>query len=77
MAPPEAYVRRRMPPSAVADIVSETFLAAWRKLDQVDDQPLPWLYRAAALQLSPEACWHMDRSMVLKRRICVLAIPIG
>jgi RNA polymerase sigma-70 factor, ECF subfamily len=62
----EAYVRRRVPPSAVADIVSETFLAAWRKLDQIDHQPLPWLYRAAALEIAyrrrnqqrDESLWH-------------------
>jgi RNA polymerase sigma factor (sigma-70 family) len=48
----EAYVLRRVPPSAVADIVSETFLAVWRKLDQIDNQPLPWLYRAAGLEIA-------------------------
>jgi RNA polymerase sigma-70 factor (ECF subfamily) len=47
-----AYVRRRVPPSAAPDIVAETFLAAWRRLDQLSDQPLPWLYRAAALEIS-------------------------
>lgn len=45
----EAYVRRRVLPSSVSDIVSEIFLAAWHKLDQIDGQPLPWLYRAAAI----------------------------
>jgi RNA polymerase sigma factor (sigma-70 family) len=48
----EAYVRRRVPPAAVADIVSETFLAAWRKLDRIGDQPLPWLYRAASFEIT-------------------------
>lgn len=47
-----AYVRRRVPPSSVADIVADTFLAAWRRLEQLDDHPLPWLYRAASLEIS-------------------------
>jgi len=48
----DAYVRRRVPPSAAPDIVAETFLAAWRHLDRLNDQPLPWLYRAAALEVA-------------------------
>jgi RNA polymerase sigma-70 factor (ECF subfamily) len=32
--------------------VAETFLAAWRRLDQLSDQPLAWLYRAAALEIA-------------------------
>jgi RNA polymerase sigma factor (sigma-70 family) len=48
----DAYVRRRVPPSAVPDIVAETFLAAWRRFDCLDDRPLPWLYRAAALEIA-------------------------
>jgi RNA polymerase sigma factor (sigma-70 family) len=38
-----AYARRRVPPEAVDDIVSETFLVAWRRLDEVPEDPLPWL----------------------------------
>jgi hypothetical protein len=25
------------------DVVSETFLVCWRKLDRVPEEPLPWL----------------------------------
>lgn len=46
-----AYVRRRVPPSAAADIVADTFLAAWRRLEHLSDHPLPWLYRAASLEI--------------------------
>ena len=45
-------MRRRVPASAAPDIVAETFLAAWRHLDRLQEQPLPWLYRAAALEIS-------------------------
>jgi len=55
----DAYVRRRVPRSSAPDIVAETFLAAWRHLDRLNDQPLPWLYRAAALEIA-----HRRRSVL-------------
>ena len=42
-----AYARRRAPPEAVDDIVSETFLVVWRRLDDVPEPPLPWLLTVA------------------------------
>jgi RNA polymerase sigma factor (sigma-70 family) len=42
-----AYARRRVPPEAVDDIVSETFLVVWRRLDDVPERPLPWLLTVA------------------------------
>lgn len=40
------YARRRVP--AIADdIVSETFLVAWRRLDDVPDDAGPWLFGVA------------------------------
>src|SRR5207253_10159620 len=41
------FVRRRAPESVVDDVVSETFLVCWRKLDRVPDEALPWLYAVA------------------------------
>jgi RNA polymerase sigma-70 factor (ECF subfamily) len=41
------FVRRRAQPSVVDDIVSETFVAAWRRQDEMAIAPLPWLYRTA------------------------------
>jgi RNA polymerase sigma-70 factor (ECF subfamily) len=29
------------------DVVNETFLVAWRRLDEISDQPLPWLIGVA------------------------------
>jgi RNA polymerase sigma-70 factor (ECF subfamily) len=46
------YVRRRAPESLVEDVVSETFLVCWRKLDRVPDEPLPWLYAVARKTLA-------------------------
>ena len=43
-----AYARRRVDEVAAGDIVAETFLAAWRHIGQLPEEPLPWLYRTAA-----------------------------
>ena len=42
-----SYVLRRAPSAAVEDVVAETFLVAWRRLDAVRDDPLPWLFGVA------------------------------
>ena len=47
-----AYVRRRAPEPVVEDVVAETFLVCWRKLDGVPDEPLPWLYAVARKTLA-------------------------
>lgn len=41
------YVLRRSPGSAADDVVAETFLVAWRRLDSLGDDPLPWLLGVA------------------------------
>jgi RNA polymerase sigma-70 factor, ECF subfamily len=47
-----AFVRRRAPESIVDDVVAETFLVCWRRLDHVPDEPLPWLYAVARKTLA-------------------------
>ncbi|HEX4012172.1 MAG TPA: sigma-70 family RNA polymerase sigma factor [Solirubrobacteraceae bacterium] len=42
-----AYALRRTAPSAADDVVAEVFLIAWRRLDQVPDEPLGWLLGVA------------------------------
>ena len=42
-----AFVLRRIGSIDAADIVSETFLIAWRRFDQVPSEPLPWLLGVA------------------------------
>ena len=49
-----AYVRRRCPPDSVEDVVGETFVICWRKLEQVPAEPLPWLYAVARKTLANE-----------------------
>lgn len=49
-----AYVRRRCAPASVEDVVAETFVVCWRKLEQVPAEPLPWLYAVARKTLANE-----------------------
>lgn len=44
-----AYCRRRIAPDGVDDATAETFVVAWRKIDQVPSgsEALPWLYGVA------------------------------
>lgn len=49
-----AYVRRHCEWSVVDDVVSETFLVAWRRLDRIPDEPLPWLLVVARNTLANE-----------------------
>lgn len=42
-----AFARRRIDAEGVDDVVSETFLVAWRRLDAVPAEELPWLLGVA------------------------------
>jgi RNA polymerase sigma-70 factor, ECF subfamily len=46
------YVHRRVAADAVEDLVAETFLVCWRKLDEVPGEPLPWLDAVARKTLA-------------------------
>ncbi|HWM11544.1 MAG TPA: sigma-70 family RNA polymerase sigma factor [Solirubrobacteraceae bacterium] len=46
------YVTRRAWPDAVDDVVAETFLAAWRRFEDVPADALPWLLITARNCLS-------------------------
>lgn len=41
------YAVRRVGRDGAPEVVNETFLNAWRRLDDVPDEPLPWLYGVA------------------------------
>jgi RNA polymerase sigma-70 factor (ECF subfamily) len=49
-----AYGLRRAPRTVAEDIASETFVVAWRRIDEVPSQPLPWLYGVARKLLANE-----------------------
>ena len=38
-----AYALRRIDPGTADDIVSEVFVVAFRRLEEILDEPLPWL----------------------------------
>jgi RNA polymerase sigma-70 factor (ECF subfamily) len=69
-----AYCLRRTPASQAADAVAETFLVAWKKIDEVPNggDALPWLYAVAYRVLSHQ--WrHKARSRRLIERLSGLA----
>lgn len=37
------FARRRADAATAEEVVAETFATAWRRLDRVPDEPLPWL----------------------------------
>jgi RNA polymerase sigma-70 factor (ECF subfamily) len=47
-----AYARRRADASVAEDVVAEVFVVAWRRLDQVPDDALPWLLATAGRVLA-------------------------
>jgi RNA polymerase sigma-70 factor (ECF subfamily) len=42
-----AYALRRTDPHTAQDVVAEVFVIAWRRLDDLPDEPLPWLFGVA------------------------------
>lgn len=46
-APVLAYFRRRTDTETARDCAAETFLVAWRRIDEIPDDALPWLYGVA------------------------------
>jgi RNA polymerase sigma-70 factor (ECF subfamily) len=42
-----AYVARRSPAAIVDDVLSETFIVAWRRIDSVPADSVPWLLAVA------------------------------
>jgi RNA polymerase sigma-70 factor (ECF subfamily) len=49
------YAARRVGPDAAGDVAAETFLTAWRRLDDMPErEPLPWLYATARRCLANE-----------------------
>lgn len=48
------YALRRAPVEAAKDAVADTFLAAWRRFDELPADPLPWLIAATRKTLANE-----------------------
>jgi RNA polymerase sigma factor (sigma-70 family) len=65
--PVRAYVTRRAPDGAVEDVLSEVFLVAWRRLDSIADDPLPWLFGVARRVLANQFRSERRRGALLDR----------
>ena len=63
----ERYVRRRAADVAVGDVVAEVFLVAWRRLEEMPEEPLPWLYGVARRVLANELRGRDRRERLVER----------
>jgi RNA polymerase sigma-70 factor (ECF subfamily) len=59
------YVLRRVPAAAAGDVVADVFLIAWRRLEDVPDEPLPWLLGVARKVLANERRGGRRRAALL------------
>ena len=67
--PLQRYFRRRLPADQVDDVLSDTLLVVWRRLDSVpDDAVLPWCYSVARGCLANHRRSN-GRRMALTRRL--------
>jgi RNA polymerase sigma factor (sigma-70 family) len=68
------YASRRTSPQDAQDIVAETFLVAWRRIGDIPDDALPWLFGVARRVLS-NARRGSDRRSSLGARLRFEARP--
>jgi RNA polymerase sigma-70 factor (ECF subfamily) len=60
------YVLRRAPATIAADVVADVFLVAWRRLDRVPEEPLPWLLGVTRKTLANERRARRRRSALVE-----------
>jgi RNA polymerase sigma-70 factor, ECF subfamily len=63
-----AYARRRVDPASADDAVSEVFVIAWRRLDDVPEDALPWLLGCARRVLGHQQR-RLGRDVALTTRL--------
>ncbi len=61
------YAARRVAPEAVQDVVSDTFLAAWRRYGELSGEPLPWLLGIARRTAANHRRSHARRDALRER----------
>jgi RNA polymerase sigma-70 factor, ECF subfamily len=64
-----AYCRRRAAAEVASDVVAETFLVAWRRLEELPDEPLPWLIGVARKTLANQRRGAHRRQLLVDRLI--------
>ena len=62
-----AYALRRADRAMAEDVVAETFVIAWRRIDDVPDPPLPWLLGVARRVLANLRRGERRRTALLDR----------
>jgi RNA polymerase sigma-70 factor (ECF subfamily) len=62
-----AYVVRRCGAAPADDVLSETFLVAWRRLDAVPEDALPWLLGVARRVLANQRRGDARRAALVER----------
>jgi RNA polymerase sigma-70 factor, ECF subfamily len=67
------YALRRAPRDVAQEVVAETFLVAWRRLDDVPDDAVPWLFGVARRVLANQRR-SARRNVALERRLAE-AVP--
>ena len=72
-----AYALRRTSRDDAADVVAETFLVAWRRLDDVDEgSALPWLYAVARRVLLSQQRTARRQQAIAERVAAVWSEPL-
>jgi len=61
------YALRRIDSAAAADVVSDVFLVLWRRIDDVPDPALPWLYGVARRALANTRRSHARQQALTTR----------
>jgi RNA polymerase sigma-70 factor (ECF subfamily) len=62
-----AYARRRADPATADDVLSEVFVVAWRRLDEMPGDALPWLLGCARRVLANQRRGEHRRSALAER----------
>ena len=70
-----AYAARRAGAEAADEIAAETFLVAWRKVDALPSDPLPWLYGVARNMVARDHA-ASGRQRQTARRLSVSAVVL-
>jgi RNA polymerase sigma factor (sigma-70 family) len=72
------YASRRLDPLAAEEVVSDTFLAAWRRIDEIDDPLLPWLLGTAHKLIANELRRRSRRGRLIEQMsAATVACPPG
>ena len=62
-----SYARRRAPEALVDDVVAETFLVAWRRIDDLPQNVRPWLFGVARRTLSTQLRSARRRASLIEK----------